>query len=398
MFLCIDLDAFFVSVEQALNPSLIGKPVVVGGLPTQRGVIASASYEARKFGIHAGMPTAQAYRLCPQAIFLKGNFHYYQWYSSRFYDILTAYSPDVFMASIDEAYINISGTERLFGPPLNLAKEIKTAIKTKLNIAASCGIARTKVLAKIVCNQSKPNGLLIISPEDEIQFLSPLSVDVLPGIGPRHLEILKNLNIHTVKEFLQTPDWILHTALGNYYRVIKFFIHGGDFEFRDGMKSISRETTLPEDTIDKNLIYALFYYLLERGCTALREKRLAAKTVTIKVRFSDFKTITKQITIPASNAQQKIFKHGLPILKNLLKEKKRIRLIGMNLSKFEYDSMQPSMFAVKEERLNCLNYALDKVRDKFGFDSLFPATTFIMKKHFGETEDGYTLHTPSLSQ
>jgi DNA polymerase-4 len=398
MYLCIDLDAFFVSVEQALHPSLIGKPVVVGGLPTQRGVIASASYEARKFGIHAGMPTAQAYRLCPQAIFLKGNFQYYQWYSSRFYDILNAYSPEVSMASIDEAYINMSGTERLFGPPPILAKEIKTIIKTKLNITASCGIARTKVLAKIVCNQSKPNGLLIVSPDNEMQFLSPLTVNVLPGIGPQHLEIMKNLNIHTVKEFLQTPDWILHTALGNYYKIIKFFIHGGDFEFRDGIKSISRETTLPEDTIDKNLIYALFYYLLERGCTALREKCLAAKTVTIKVRFSDFKTITRQITIPASNAQQRIFKHGLPVLKNLLKEKKRIRLIGMNLSKFEYDRMQPSMFAVKEERLNRLNYAVDTVRDKFGFNSLFPATTFVMKKYFGESEDGYTLHTPSLSQ
>jgi DNA polymerase-4 len=164
------------------------------------------------------------------------------------------------------------------------------------------------------------------------------------------------------------------------------------------MKSISRETTLPEDTIDKNLIYALFYYLLERGCTALREKNLAAKTVTIKVRFSDFKTISRRITMPASNAQQRIFKHGLPVLENLLKEKKRIRLIGINLSKFEYDRMQPSMFAVKEDRLNHLNYALDKVRNKFGFNSLFPATTFVMKKHFGETEDGYTLHTPSLSQ
>jgi DNA polymerase-4 len=398
MYLCIDLDAFFVSVEQALNPFLIGKPVVVGGLPTQRGVIASASYEARRFGIHAGMPTAQAYRLCPQAIFLKGNFQYYQWYSSRFYDILNAYSPEVFMASIDEAYINISGTERLFGPPLTLAKKIKGTVKTKLNIIASCGIARTKVLAKIVCNQSKPNGLLIVSPENEVQFLSPLVVDVLPGIGPRHREILRNLNINTVREFLQTPDWILHTALGNYYRVIKFFIYGGDFEFRDGMKSISRETTLPEDTIDKNLIYALFYYLLERGCTVLREKNLAAKIVTIKVRFSDFKTITRRITMPAGNAQQRIFKHGLPVLENLLKEKKRIRLIGINLSKFEYDRMQPSMFAVKEERLNRLNYALDRIRDKFGFNSLSLATTFVMKKHFGETEDGYTLHTPSLSQ
>lgn len=398
MFLCVDLDAFFVSVEQALNPSLIGKPVVVGGLPTQRGVIASASYEARKFGLHSGMPTAQAYRLCPQAIFLRGNFRHYQWYSMMFYEIINSYSPEVNIASIDEAYINIKGTERLFGPPMTLAQKLKTEIKTKLNISASTGIARTKVFAKIVCDRSKPNGMLVILPGDEIKFLSPLAVNVLPGIGPRHLEILRNLNINTVRELIKTPDWVLHTALGNYYKTIKFFIYGGDFVFRDCVKSISRETTLPEDTIDKALVYALFYYLIERGCNTLRERKLVAKTLTAKIRFSDFKTVSKRTTIPSTNAQQRIFKYGSSILENLLKERKRVRLVGITLSRFGYDGLQPSMFAVKEERLNRLNYALDSVRDKFGFNSLFPANTITMKKHYKETGDGYTLHTPSLSR
>lgn len=379
MFLCADLDAFFVSVERTLNPSLIGKPIIVGGLPGERGVVASASYEARKFGIHSGMPTAQACCLCPQAIFLKGNFVYYNWYSRKFYKILHFYSPDIKMASIDEAYINIKGTGRLFGPPLSLAKKLKTEIKTKLNIPVSIGIARTKVFSKIACNQSKPNGLLIIPPEDGMKFLAPLKVSALPGIGPKHMKILKNLNINTVDELLKTADWVLETALGNYAKIIKFFICGGDFNSYDRIKSISRETTLPEDTINKELIYALFIYLIERACNTLREKKLLAKTLTVKVRFSDFKTISKRTRIPSNNAQQMIFEYGARILENLLQVKKRIRLIGIALSNLEYDGLQPPIFKVKENRLNRLNYALDKVRDKFGFNSLFTANTFILK-------------------
>jgi len=380
MYLCADLDAFFVSVEQALNPYLIGKPVIVGGSPKERGVVASASYEARKFGINSGMPTAQAYRLCPGAVFLRGNFGYYRWYSRRFYEIMSSFSPDIIMASIDEAYVNIKGTRRLFGPPLVLAQKLKTEVKIKLNIPVSIGIARTKVFSKIACDQSKPNGLLIIPPEKEIKFLAPLRVSVMPGIGPKHIYILKNLNINTIDQLLKTPDWVLNTALGSYAKIIKFFIYGGDFNNYDRMKSISRETTLPEDTINKELIYGLFLYLIERGCTTLREKRICARTLTVKIRFSDFKTISKRIRMPSNNAQQMIFEYGARILENLLQEKKRVRLIGIALSEFQYDGLQPSMFRVKEERLNRLNYALDRVRDKFGFNSLYPASTSIMHK------------------
>ena len=382
MFLCIDLDAFFVSVEQALNPNLIGKPVIVGGLPSERGVVASASYEARKFGIHSGMPTAQAHKLCPDAVFLRSNFHYYEKYSSKFYEILHSYSPEVNMVSIDEAYLNIKGTERLFGPPLILAQKLKTGIKKKLDIPASIGIARTRVFAKICCNRAKPNGILLVLPKDEIAFLSPLSVDVMPGIGPKHLEVLKNLNINTVQELIKASDWVLETALGNYYKILKFFISGGDYEFHDSMKSISRETTMAEDTINKEIIYALFLYLTERGCNTLREEGLLAKTLTIKVRFSDFKTITKRTKMAANNAQQIIFEYGARVLEELLKEKKRVRLIGIALSGFEYDGLQPSMFLAKEDRLSQLNYALDKTREKFGFDCLLTANTSNLKEHF----------------
>ncbi|MGB3341050.1 MAG: DNA polymerase IV [bacterium] len=380
MFLCADLDAFFVSVEQALDPTLIAKPVIVGGLPKERGVVASASYEARKFGIHSGMPTAHAHRLCPHAIFLKGNFEHYRWFSRKFYKILSSFSPDINMSSIDEAYVNIKGTKRLFGPQLALAKRLKSEIKTELNIPVSIGIARTKIFSKIACDRSKPDGLLVIQPDEEMEFLSPLAVSVLPGIGPKHVAILKNLNINTIAELLKTPDWALGVALGNYAKVLKFFINGGDFNSCDRIKSISRETTLTEDTLDKNLVYALFYYLTERACATLRGKKLLANLVTVKIRFSDFKTVSKRAKIPPSNAQQVIFEYGTRVLQDILQERKRVRLTGIALSKFQYDGLQPSMFEIKQRRLNQLNFALDRVRDKFGFSSLYPANTSIMHK------------------
>ncbi len=398
MYICIDLDAFFVSVEQALDPSLSGKPVIVGGLPQERGVVASASYEARKFGIHSGMPTSLAYQLCPKAIFLKGKFQYYQLYSRRFHEIISSYSPDIDMVSIDEAYINARGTQRLFGTPLNIADKLKSDIKNTLNLPSSVGIARTRVFSKIACEQSKPNGVLAVPEEGEIGFITPLRVNVLPGIGPKHIEILNNLNIQTVEELIKTPDWIVETALGNYYKILKFFIHGGDYQSVDTMKSISRETTLHEDTMNQELIYALFYYLTERACNTLRKKKLLAKTLTVKVRFSDFKTISRRTKMPCGNAQQTIFAIGVRIIQEMLKEKKRIRLIGVALSGFEHDGLQPSMFKLEQERINRLNNALDNVRNKFGFNSLFAANTIILKRNFEDTKHGYTLHTPSLSQ
>lgn len=398
MYLCADLDAFFVSVEQALNPSLKGKPVIVGGLPEERGVVASASYEARKFGICSGMPTAKAYRLCPRAIFVRGNFAQYTLYSRRFCDILSSYSPEVSMVSIDEAYVNIKGTQRLFGPPQALARDMKNKVKKKLSISTSVGIARTKVFSKIACERSKPDGLLMVTPEQETEFLTPLPVEVLPGVGPKHLEILHNLNINTVGELMRKPDWVLETALGNYYRILRFFIHGGDYQMNDGVKSISRETTLIEDTLDKDLIYALFLYLIERVCTTMREKRLLARTFNVKVRFSDFTTISRRMRMPYNNAQQLVFEHGVQLLKELLQDKRRVRLVGVAVSGLEQDALQPSMFQVRENRLNRLNHALDQARYKFGFNSISPAHVYTLKGFFENTDHGYKLHTPALSQ
>ncbi len=381
MYLCVDLDAFFVSVERALNPELNGKPVVVGALPGERGVVASASYEARAWGIKSGMPISKAYKLCPGAVFIKPKFAIYNDFSERFEQILYHYSPVVEMSSIDEAFVDIRGTERLFGPPLELARKLRQMIRNCLKLPCSIGIARTKVIAKIVCDQSKPDGLLMIKPEEERNFLFPLSVDVLPGIGPKTFGVLKNLNINTVGEFYNTPDWILETAIGKNYLAIKSFITGGDYKILRSMKSMSQETTLIEDTKNLELITLVFYGLLESLCQRLRKNTLGARVCTLKIRFSDFRTITRRIKLPSStNSQQVIYRSCLPILKDILRENKRIRLIGIAVSNFEYSGFQRSIFFPNENRLVRLNYALDRARLKFGFNSILPAKIFATKK------------------
>ncbi|MEO0142267.1 MAG: DNA polymerase IV [candidate division WOR-3 bacterium] len=380
MYLCVDLDAFFVSVERALNPELNGKPVVVGALPGERGVVASASYEARNLGIKAGMPISRAYRLCPDGLYIRPKFSIYEEFSQRFKQILYHYSPVIEMSSIDEAFVDIRGTERLFGPPLELAKKLKQVLRDCLKLPCSIGIARTKVIAKVVCDHSKPDGLLMIKPEEERDFLFPLPVDVLPGIGPKTFEVLKNLNINTVGEFFNTPDWILETAIGKNCLAIKSFISGGDYKILQSMKSMSQETTLIEDTKNLELITSVFYELLESLCQRLRENGLGARVSTLKVRFSDFKTITRRIRLPSStNAQQVIYKICLPVLKDILRENKRVRLIGISLSGFEYNGFQPSIFFKDENRLVRLNYALDRTRLKFGFNAILPAKKFSVK-------------------
>jgi DNA polymerase-4 len=385
MFLCIDIDAFFVSVEQILDPSLRGKPVIVGALPGQRGVVTSASYEARVFGIRAGMPVSKAYRLCPRGQFVPSHFREYGKISRRFRDIIETYSPDVRVVSIDEAYINIKGTERLFGPPLVLARKLKDQIKEDLKLPATIGIARTRALSKIACDQSKPDGLFMLEPGEEMKFLSPLSVSALPGIGPKHYEILNNLNIKTVKELFEIPEQVLNTALGNYCKTMRPFLFANDAPARGvagpPVRSVSRDTTLNEDTLNKDLLNALLYRLTEKACACLRKKNLTARVASVKIRFSDFKTISKQASIPEpTNCQQKIYSYAAPLMASLMQEKKRVRLIGIALSRFEYDGQQPSLFAAKEERWNQLNHALDRARDKLGSACLFSGNAFLLRK------------------
>ena len=399
----IDLDAFFVSVEQAQNPDLKSKPVVVGGKPDRRGVVASASYEARRFGLYAGMPLATASRLCPQAIFIEGNFHKYRDASQKLMAILADFSPYLEPLGLDEAYLDATGFESIHGTVRQMAMAIKQRIKDELSICASIGIASSKVVAKIASELSKPDGLLEVPTEKERSFLKPLPVAKLPGIGKKSEQILKGLGINTIGQLAALPLSVLKSHFGAASELLHNHANGIDdreVEPPGEAKSISRETTFGKDTRDSSFLKATLRYLSERVGSELRQKDKLARCVTMKLRYADFTTITRQQTLSqASDTDQIIFDIGSKLLrKELSGEKQAVRLIGIGVSNLVEASRQLEMLDASAQRLEKLNSAIDRIRKKYGFTAIQTGRTLLLKDIFPESDDGYTLQTPSLSR
>ncbi len=296
----IDLDAFFVSVEQVLNPDLKGKPVVVGGRPDRRGVVATASYEARAFGIHSAMPLITASRLCPQAIFIEGSFARYRDASQKFMAILADFSPYLEPLGLDEAYLDATGFESIHGSSRQMAESIRGRVNRELGLHASVGIATCKVVAKIASDLSKPDGLLVVPAGEEGSFLSKLPVDKLPGIGKKSEQILKGLGVSTIGELAALPPHVLKTHFGAAGEIMRNQANGIDdrkVEPPGEVSSISRETTFGKDTRDNSLLEATLRYLGERVGGELRQQGKQARCVAIKLRYADFTTVTRQHTL-----------------------------------------------------------------------------------------------------
>ncbi len=397
----IDLDAFFVSVEQALNPELQGKPVVVGGRPDRRGVVASASYEARRFGLHAGMPLAAAYRLCPQAIFIEGGFSKYRDASQRFMIILVDFSPYLESVSLDEVYLDVTGFESIHGSIHQMAVAIKQRIKNELGLCASIGIASCKVVAKVASELSKPDGLLEVARGNERSFLAPLPIAKLPGIGRKAERTLDGLGIDTIGKLSVMPL----TALKSHFGVSGEFLHRLSNGIDDrkveppaAAKSISRETTFGKDTRDRSFLKATLRYLSERVGSELRQRGKQARCVTLKLRYADFTTITRSHTLSqADHTDQTIFDTGTKLLKKeLIQGKQPVRLIGIGVSNLVEPGRQLDMLDTSAQRLEQLNRAIDRIRKKYGFTAIQTGRTLPLKEIFPETDEGYTLNTPSL--
>jgi len=399
----IDLDAFFVSVEQALNPKLKGKPVVVGGKPDRRGVVASASYEARAFGLHAGMPLVTARRLCPQAIFIEGSFTKYREASQRFMAILADFSPYLEPVSLDEAYLDVTGFESIHGSIHQMALAIKQRIKDEAGLPSSIGIAGCKVIAKIAAEQSKPDGLLDIAAGEERSFLAPLPIAKLPGVGEKTEGILNGLGINTIGQLANMPLSALKGHFGVFGELLHRHANGIDdrkVEPPAAAKSISRETTFGQDTRDRPLLKATLGYLSERVGAELRQKGRQAGCVTLKLRYADFSTITRRHTLmKATDADQTIFNTGLKLLTTALsQEKQLVRLIGIGVSNLTEAGRQLDMLDSSAQKLEQLNKAIDRIRKKYGFTAIQTGRTLPLKDIFPAGDDGYTLHTPSLSR
>jgi len=367
----IDLDAFFVSVEQVLNPKLKGRPVIVGGDPERRGVVASASYEARHFGIHAGMPSSTARRLCPQAVFIRPHFSLYKDASAKFMRILSDFSPRIEPLGLDEAFLDATGCIEPHGSPRNLALAIKQRILEELKITASVGIATCKVVAKIASDLCKPDGSLEIAPGKEQAFLNPLPIAKLPGVGKKTEQSLREMGISTIEDLANLPVDTMNKRFGATGAVLHSYARALDYrevEAPGEARSISQELTFASDSLDRSFLEANLHNLCQEVCQDLRSHGKRAKCVAIKLRYADFKTVTRQVTLQeASDVTQAVFATAHQLLsKALAQREKPVRLIGIRISSLVGEGKQLPMFDAGKEKPKHLDKAIDKIRTKYG--------------------------------
>lgn len=371
----VDMDAFFVSVELLERPELRGRPVVVGGRPDQRGVVSAASYEARKYGIQSAMPLRTAAKLCPHAIFLDGHHQKYAEWSDRVAGILGEFSPVVEMVSIDEAYLDLTGTGRLHGPPLALADKLLRAITRSTSLPCSAGLATTRLVAKVASDQAKPRGLVWVAPGQEARFLAPLPVRKIPGIGQVTERALRALGIETVEQIAALPQEKLETVFGQWGTALFRKARGGDvYEFVVDAepKSISHNHTFGEDTDDLEALHAMLSHLSQKASKRLREAGLAARALTLTIRYAGFATYTRSRTLPQSvRLDREIHAVFHELFRRHRDPRRKIRLLGVSLGGITHGERQLDLLdGEQRDKLEKLTRAADQLRDRFGFGKI----------------------------
>ncbi len=368
----IDMDAFYAAVEQHDTPSLRGKPVVVGGDAEKRGVVSAASYEARAYGVHSAMPTSQAKRLCPQGIFLPVRMGRYQEVSERIFQILRVYTPLVEPLSLDESFLDVTGSEKLFGPAVKIAREIKQRIHESTGLTASAGIAPNKFLAKIASDLRKPDGLVEIKPEEVQDFLRDLPISRLWGVGKTTEEVLRGMGILRVGQLATYPMEAIERKLGKFGRELVALARGEDDRSvipESEAKSISQEETFTPDLCDRETMKKVLLDQSERVAWELRKQRLKGFTVQVKVRYPDFSLVTRSVTLPSPTDQgMEIYQAALTLLDRTEALRRRARLLGVGISNLRHrdDPEQLSLFSSHRLKIERSTEAVDRIRDKFG--------------------------------
>jgi len=388
----VDMDAFFVSVEELFDPSLKGKAVVVGGQRKERGVVSAASYEARKFGVHSAMPLRTAAKLCPQAIFVDGHPERYRECSGKIYEVLNRFSPKLEMVSIDEAYIDMTGTERLHGPPLRAAHTLHATMKATTYLNCSIGIGTSRLIAKVSSDQAKPNGILWVLPGAEAAFLAPLDVRKIPGVGKVMEKQLQEQGIHTVNDLARQREGWLEQNFGAQGLALAGKASGldagawfhNDIGADVGPRSISHEHTFSNDTGSRQKLEAILARLSEMVCRRLREQNLHARTLQLKLRYSDFRTITRARTLQVPSC---VDSEVLAVIRELFRlnwNGEAVRLLGVHASRFDSESEQfgLALAAPTHEKWNQALLAADRLRERFGEDAVALASG--MKARFRE--------------
>jgi DNA polymerase-4 len=379
----LDLDAFFVSVERILDPKLNGKPVIVGGDPKYgRGVVAACSYEARAFGLHSAMPIRTAYKLCPHGIYIHGHGDEYSRFSHAVENILQMYVPAIEQASIDEFYLDMTGTQKMYGSMFAFASRIQNEIWQKLNLPCSIGIGSNKTVAKIGSDCMKPKGITYILPGMEKEFLAPMPVETIPGVGKVMKQSLNNRGIYKIGDITKLPSDYFGTAFGKYGIDLWRKAHGEGTEYlttKRTRKSISRENTFGNDVTSEKEIENTLFYLTGKVCQSLRNKGWEASTVDIKLRYSDFQTLTRAKTIKPTDDDKIIFETAWNLMSKAKTRRVGVRLIGIGVTNFSPLNEQEYLFEDSEVKRKKMLRAVTRIRDKFGYKSLMLGSAQIDK-------------------
>lgn len=375
--------------------------MIVGGSENQRGVVHTASYEARAWGIHIGMALVEAKRRCPQAVFLKGNYQHYQAASLVMQEIYLRYTPAVEFTSLDDAYLDLTGTLHLHPHPEKIAWQIQQEVQQALCLGVSLGIGSSKLIARIASGLKKPRGITYVHPGTEAEFLAPLPVDKLHGVGRVAKEKMTELGVFTVRQLAALPKVILEEIFGANGIKMWQLANGIDprqVKQRILPKQISRETTFEEDTTEREVVMATLQYLSERIGTKLRQEELVCRTVGVKIRYSDFTQYKiSQIMSQRSESAVDIFAEVEKMVARIPFRRLRIRHVGVQATQIEWRNFQMQLFN-EEQRAEFLDAAIDEIRQKYGFMSILPADTLELRKKYRIEKNGYVLHSPALTR
>ena len=377
MIIHADMDAFYASVEERDRPELVGKPVIVGGTPEKRGVVSAANYVARRYGVHSAMPSATAHRLCPNGIYLLPRISYYAEISQQIHAIFERFTPLVEPLSLDEAFLDVTGSEHLFGLAAEIGQQIKRTIRKELRLTVSVGVAPNKFLAKIASDLKKPDALVVVEPDTIQQFLDPLPVERLWGVGKQSSKVFERLGIRTIGQLRQWPLDVLRSHFGSSGEHLWNLAHGIDdrpvVPEREA-KSISHETTFERDIADMEALRAWLVDLVEQVGCRLRRHKLRGRTVQLKVRFADFSTITRSQTLPEpTDITQELWKSADELLcQRLPPGHLPVRLLGMGVSGLDDTQLLQGQLFDQENRQKQarLDAVADELKKRFGSDAI----------------------------
>ena len=377
MILHADMDAFYASIEQRDRPELAGKPVIVGGTPEKRGVVSAANYVARRYGVHSAMPAITAHRLCPQGVFLHPRIDYYAEVSGQIREIFERFTPLVEPLSLDEAFLDVTGSEHLFGPAAEIGRQIKQTVRQEIRLVVSVGVAPNKFLAKIASDLKKPDALVVVEPGHVQEFLDPLPVQRLWGVGKQGSKVFQRLGIRTIGQLRQCPLDVLQSRFGSNGEYLWQLAQGIDdrpvVPEREA-KSISNETTFERDIADLEVLRAWLVDLVEQVGWRLRQHRLRGRTVHLKVRFADFTLITRSQTLPEpTDITHELWQVADELLCQRLPEGHLpVRLVGMGVSGLDGTGQVQGMLfdGEQREKQSRMDAVADQVKEKFGFGAI----------------------------